>query len=72
MLMKVKWTPVLVLMLAGAGTASKTVMGTSALIVRNQNFGLGSHIDLDLGRLENSISRLESQVDFLIEVVLQN
>lgn len=37
------------------------------------NFGgLRSQIDLDLGHLENSISRLESQVDSLAEIGVQN
>jgi hypothetical protein len=45
----------------------------SALIIGKQNFGeLSSQTDLDLGHLENSISRLKSQVDFLTKAFLQN
>ena len=59
--MKVKWTPILVLILVEAGIATKAVIGTSALIVGNQNFEeLSFQIDIDLGHLENSISRLDS------------
>lgn len=59
--MKVKWTPILVLILVEAGIATKAVVSTSALIVGNQNFeDLSFQIDVDLGHLENSISRLDS------------
>lgn len=61
MLMKVKWTPILVLILVEAGKATKAVVGTSTLTVGNQNFEEFSfQMDVDLGHLENSISRLDS------------
>lgn len=61
-LMKVKQAPVLVLILAEAGIASVTATGISAFTVGNQ---ISSQIDLDLGHLESSMFRLESQVDSL-------
>lgn len=68
-MLKVKQVPILV----GTGTASAAAIGASALIVRNQNFReLGSQILSDLHHLKKSISRLESQVAFLAEVVLWN
>lgn len=68
-MLKVKQVPILV----GTGTASAAAIGTSALIVRNQNFReLGSQILSDLHHLKKSISRLESQVASLAEVFLQN
>lgn len=67
--LKVNQAPIL----AGTGTASTAAIGTSALIVRNQNFQeLGSQILSDLRHLKKSISKLESQVASLAEVVLQN
>lgn len=54
-------TPILVPILVGAGIASATAIGTSALTVGNQNFTeLSSQTDLGLDHLENSLSRLES------------
>lgn len=45
------------------GIDSVIFTGTSTLIVGNQKFSkLSFQIDLDLGHLEYSISRLESQV----------
>lgn len=71
--MKVKWTPIPVLILVEAGIATKAVIGTSALIIGNQNLEeLSFQIDVDLGHLENSISRLDSRLDSLTKVVLQN
>lgn len=68
-MLKVKQAPILV----GTGTARAAAIGTSAVIVGNQNFrGLGSQIRSDLCHLKKSISRLESQVTSLAEVVLQN
>lgn len=62
MLEKVKWASVLIPILVQAGRASSTAKGTSALTVGNQNFReLSSQTDLDVGHLENSTSRLESQ-----------
>lgn len=57
-MLKVKQVPILV----GTGTAREAAIGTSALIVRNQNFReLGSQILSDLHHLKKSISRLENQ-----------
>lgn len=71
--MKVKWTPIPVLILVEAGIATKAVIGTSTLIIGNQNLEeLSFQIDVDLGHLENSISRLVSRLDSLTKVVLQN
>ena len=68
-MLKVKQVQILV----GTGTASAAATGTSALTVRNLNFReLGSQILSDLDHLKKSISRLESQVASLAEVVLQN
>lgn len=65
--------PILVPILAGLGIAGSAAVGTSSLIIQDQNFKSLSHqIAQDLGDLESSVSRLELQVDSLAEVVLQN
>lgn len=57
----------------GLGIAGSTAVRTAGLVVGDQNFKtLSKQVDLDLGYLETSISRLEQQVDSLAEVVLQN
>lgn len=63
----------LVLILIRVGITCETAIGISALILGDQNIReLSSQINLDLGKLENSISRRETHVDFLIEVILWN
>lgn len=61
---------VLVLLLVVAGKAGSAAIGTTALLVGDKNFKeLSAKIDIDLGHLENSLSRLESEADSLAEVV---
>lgn len=62
------YTPV-----SGTGIASSTAAGTSALVMGDKIVKeLSAQVDTDLSRLENSASHLETQVDSLDEVVLQN
>lgn len=61
-LIKVEQAPVLVLILVGAGIASVTATGISAFTAGSR---ISSQIDLDLGHLESSTFRLESQLDSL-------
>lgn len=68
-----KRAPILVPILATIGIAGSTAIGTSALIVGDQNFKfLSSQIDRDLAELEKSVSKLEESLSSLAEVVLQN
>lgn len=72
-MLKVKQAPILAPIQVGTETASAAAIGTSVLIVRNQNFReLSSQILSDLRHLKKSILRLDSQVASLAEVVLQN
>lgn len=65
--------PILIPLLVTVGIAGSTAIGTSSLVLQDQNFKSLSHqVAQDLGYLENSISRLTDQVDSLAEVVLQN
>lgn len=58
---------------SGTGIASSTAVGTSALVTGDKNVKEPSaQVDTDWSRLENSAPHLETQVDSLDEVVLQN
>lgn len=68
-----KRAPILVPILATIGIAGSTAIGTSALIIGDQNFKfLSSQIDRDLAELEKLVSKLEESLSSLAEVVLQN
>lgn len=48
-------------------------LGTTALLTGNENFNaLSEQVHLNLGELEQSVSRLETSLDSLAEVALQN
>ncbi|XP_019490027.1 PREDICTED: endogenous retrovirus group S71 member 1 Env polyprotein-like [Hipposideros armiger] len=66
-------TPILIPLLVTVSRAGSTAIGTSSLVLQDQNFKSLSHqVAQDLGYLEYSVSRLANQVDSLAEVVLQN
>lgn len=68
-----KRAPVLVPLLVGLGIADSTAVGTLPLATSQQNFKiLSRQVDGSLAELEKSITHLESSLDSLPEVALQN
>ncbi|XP_039703508.1 endogenous retrovirus group S71 member 1 Env polyprotein-like [Pteropus medius] len=69
----VKRAPILVPLLVGIGVAGSTAVGTAALVTRNSKYkALSQQINEDLLTLEKSINHLETSLNSLAEVVLQN
>lgn len=65
--------PILVSLLVGLRIAGSVAVGTASFVVNNANFKvLSKQVDEDLEMLERSVHQLESTVDSLAEVVLQN
>jgi hypothetical protein len=65
--------PILVPILMGLGKAGLATIGASALITGDINFKtVGKQIYQDLHELGQSITNLESSLDSLAEMVLQN
>uniref|UniRef100_A0A4X2JLX4 Envelope polyprotein n=1 Tax=Vombatus ursinus TaxID=29139 RepID=A0A4X2JLX4_VOMUR len=65
--------PILVPILVGLGVAGSAAVGASALIQGKANYGaLSAQVDRDLRSLEELVSHLETSLDSLAEVVLQN
>ncbi|XP_023382722.1 endogenous retrovirus group S71 member 1 Env polyprotein-like [Pteropus vampyrus] len=65
--------PVLVPLLVGLGVAGSAAVGTAALVTGNQGIAwLTKQINDDLSTLEKSINHLETSLNSLAEVVLQN
>ena len=70
---RVPRAPVLIPLLLGIGVARSAAIGTSALVKESQDFHeLSRQIDIDLGTLESTVHQLESSLNSLAEVVLQN
>ena len=70
---RVPRAPVLIPLLLGIGVAGSAAIGTSALVKESQDFHeLSRQIDIDLGTLESTVHQLESSLNSLAEVVLQN
>ncbi|XP_014404410.1 PREDICTED: endogenous retrovirus group S71 member 1 Env polyprotein-like [Myotis brandtii] len=68
-----KRAPVLVPLLLSLGVVGSTAVGASALIKGDINLKeLSGQVDIDIRHLQSSISHLETQLDSLAEVVLQN
>ncbi|XP_023380178.1 endogenous retrovirus group S71 member 1 Env polyprotein-like [Pteropus vampyrus] len=70
---RVKRAPILVPLLVGIGVARSAAVGTAALVTGSSNYkALSQQINEDLSTLENSINHLETSLNSLAEVVLQN
>jgi hypothetical protein len=68
-----KQPSLLVPVLTGLGISGSAAIGTSALIIGDINFKtLSKQIDQELHELEQSITTLESSLDSLADMVLQN